>query len=48
MATVYVTALLVLGLSVGLWRAQVDDQTVKAQLSARYVQAVDPYRALHP
>jgi len=43
----YVTALLVLGLSAGYWRARVDTSKMESSWQARYVQSVDPYQVNH-
>ncbi len=41
----YVATLLVLGVAAGSMSAQVRSSHVNADLSARYVQSLDPYRA---
>jgi hypothetical protein len=41
----YVSTLLVLGVAAGSMAAQVRSSHVNADLSARYVQSLDPYRA---
>ena len=45
LATAYVTALLVVGASVGWSQARQETARVTGELSARYAQAVDPYQA---
>ena len=40
----YLAVLLLVGLSAGYWQAQEKVSSIDAQLSARYVQAVDPYQ----
>ncbi len=44
-AVAYVAALLVLGMAAGTVAAQVKSTHVEANLSARYVQSVNPYQA---
>jgi hypothetical protein len=44
----YVAALLVLGVTAGSVTAQIKNSQLDATLRARYVQAVDPYRADSP
>ena len=41
----YVCAVLVLGLAAGSFAAQAATKRVNAELGARYVQSVDPYRS---
>jgi hypothetical protein len=43
-ALAYVTVLLVAGLLAGSWQAHLDATRTAANLSARYVQMVDPYQ----
>lgn len=45
LATAYVTVLLTIGASSGWRQAQQESTRVTRELSARYVQAVDPYQA---
>lgn len=44
LATAYVAVLLVIGASVGWSQARQETARVSSDLSARYVQAVDPYQ----
>jgi len=44
-ATVYVAALLVVGLSAGYWQAQDQSSRADSELRALYVQSVNPYQA---
>ena len=46
LATAYVTVLLVIGAGVGWNQARHETARVTSDLSARYVQAVDPYQAI--
>jgi hypothetical protein len=45
LATAYVAVLLVIGASVGWSQARQETAQITSNLSARYVQAVDPYQA---
>ena len=45
LATAYVAVLLVIGAGVGWSQARQETARVSSDLSARYVQAVDPYQA---
>jgi hypothetical protein len=45
LATAYVAVLLVIGASVGWSQARQETARVTSNLSARYVQSVDPYQA---
>ena len=45
LATAYVTVLLAIGASVGWGQARQETARVTSHLSARYAQAVDPYRS---
>ena len=47
LATSYVAALLATGLIAGYWQAKVASAHAEAQLSARYVQVIDPYQMPH-
>ncbi|HZR18113.1 MAG TPA: hypothetical protein VFE51_12530 [Verrucomicrobiae bacterium] len=47
LATSYLAVLLLAGLVVGYWQARAANARAEAQLSARYVQVVDPYQMLH-
>lgn len=47
LAVAYVAVLLAAGAGVGWTQAQHETSHVSSQLSARYVQLVDPYKALH-
>ncbi len=44
-AYAYLAALLVLGVAAGSWAAQIRTSRLDSELSLRYVQSVDPYRA---
>jgi hypothetical protein len=44
-AFVYMAALLVLGVAAGSWTAQIKTNRLHSDLSLRYVQSIDPYRA---
>ncbi len=43
-AYAYLAALAVFGVAVGSWAAQIKTSRMDSQLSARYVQSIDPYR----
>jgi hypothetical protein len=45
LATAYVTALLIIGASIGWSQARQQTTSVTGELSARYAQKVDPYQA---
>jgi hypothetical protein len=42
----YVAALLLVGMTSGLWVAQNQSHRITGELSSRYVQSVDPYLAI--
>jgi hypothetical protein len=43
----YLMVLLLAGILAGYWQARVTNAHAEEQLSARYVQVVDPYQTLH-
>ena len=45
-AFAYVSVLLAVGVTAGAWAAQVKTNRTKTDLGLRYVQSVDPYRAV--
>ena len=45
-ALCYVAALLLMGMTSGLWMAQSQSHRITGELSSRYVQSVDPYLAI--
>jgi len=47
LATSYLAVLLLAGLLAGYWQARVANAHAEAQLSARYVQVIDPYQMPH-
>jgi hypothetical protein len=47
LGTSYVIVLLLAGILAGYWQARVSNAHAEEQLSARYVQLVDPYQSLH-
>ena len=42
----YVTSLLLVGLTGGMWAARQENDRMNADLGSRYVQSVDPYQTL--
>jgi hypothetical protein len=47
LAMSYLMVLLLAGILAGYWQARVTNAHAEEQLSARYVQVVDPYQTLH-
>jgi hypothetical protein len=47
LAVSYLVVLLLAGILAGYWQARVSNTHAEQLLSARYVQAVDPYQSLH-
>ena len=47
LATSYLAVLLLAGLLAGYWQARAANAQAEAQLSARYVQVIDPYQMPH-
>ena len=47
LAMSYLMVLLLAGILAGYWQARINNTHTEEQLSARYVQVVDPYQTLH-
>ncbi len=47
-AYAYLAVLMTIGVAAGAWAAQVKTTRLDSELSLRYVQAIDPYRADSP
>ena len=47
LATSYLILLLLAGVLAGYWQARLSNAQAEEALSARYVQLVDPYQAMH-
>jgi hypothetical protein len=47
LAMSYLMVLLLAGILAGYWQARITNTHAEEQLSARYVQVVDPYQTLH-
>ena len=47
-AFAYVSVLLTVGVTAGAWAAQVKTTHTQADLGLRYVQSIDPYKAVGP